>query len=135
MKLHPHVINKILYLCTNYGGHKDERKLVAELNNLRLSPYMGDRVNLSLVDTHAFVQERLTRNMPTNDIVPMRLHSSAIQKIMYAYDMYSGHVNETKLRASIIDLDFTPYERKEQQETILVLTSDYMQTLQQNGNG
>lgn len=133
MKLHPIVINKILYLCTNYGGHKDERKLLAELNQLRLSPYMGDKVNLCLVDTPMFVQERISRNQPTHDIVPMRLHSSAIQKIMYAYDMYSGHVQETKLRKAIQDLDFTPYERKEARETVLVLTSDYVKTLQGNG--
>ena len=133
MKLHPLVVSKILYLCTNYGGHKDERKLVAELNQMRLAPYMGDKVNLCLVDAPAFIQERISRNLSTHDIVPMRFHSSAIQKIMYAYDMYSGHVQETKLRMSIVDLDFTPYERKEIQETVLVLTADYVKTLQGNG--
>ena len=134
MKMHPQVIGKILYLCTNYGGHTSEKKLVAELNQLRLSPYQVEQLGLVLVDSRTFISERQARNLPINDIVPMKFHGTVIQKVMYAYNMYSGHTNESKLRNALIELDLTPYERKEVgSEIVLVPTSDYMKTLQGTG--
>lgn len=39
MKLHPSVIEKLLYLYKNYGGFQDEKKLKAHLNALDLTVY------------------------------------------------------------------------------------------------
>ncbi len=133
MLMHQSVIDKVLYLCTNYGGHANERKLVTELNNLVLSPYQSEKAGLCLVDARTFLSERQARNLPTHDIAPMKLHGSVIQKIMYVYGMYSGHSNEVKFRQALVGIDMTPYERKDpasHNETVLVLTSEYMKTLQ-----
>lgn len=60
----------------------------------------------------------------------MKLHSSAVDKIIYLYENYGGHVNHSKLRAKLDELDFTPYERKTGgQDIILVLTEDYLNSL------
>lgn len=133
MKLHPQLTEKVLYLCTNYGGHKDEKRLISHLENLRISIYSSEKV-LVLVDTQTFVNERIARGMPTNDIFPMKLHGTVMQKLLYLYEMYSGHTNEVKFKKALNELDFTPYERKENsQDVVLVLTSDYMKTMQGAG--
>lgn len=63
----------------------------------------------------------------------MRLHPSAIEKLIYLFENYGGHETNSKLRQKLVDLDLTPYERKTgQQDVILVLTEDYMKQL--NGN-
>lgn len=130
MKLHAHLVEKILYLCTNYGGHKDEKRLITHLEQLRISPYVSEK-GVVLVDTQTYINERNSRGMTTQDILPMKLHGTILQKLLYLYEMYSGHSNESKLRKAIFELDFTPYERKEGgQDIVLVLTSDYMKTIQ-----
>ena len=39
MKLHPSVVEKILYLCKTYGGFSDERKLKEYVQALDLTVY------------------------------------------------------------------------------------------------
>jgi len=39
MKLHPSVVEKILQLYQNYGGHKDEKRLRDHLSGVDLTPY------------------------------------------------------------------------------------------------
>ena len=39
MKLHPAVIEKLINIYENYGGHLNNGKLRAQLNNLDLSAY------------------------------------------------------------------------------------------------
>jgi hypothetical protein len=39
MKLHPSVVEKLIYLFQTYGGYSDERKLRAHVQNLDLTPY------------------------------------------------------------------------------------------------
>ena len=135
MRLHPSVVEKVLYWCTNYGGHKDETRLVGMVNSLRVTPYLRTQtesaLSMVLVDTQQLVTERIQRGQSIVEVVPMQLHPSASGKIMELYGMYSGHTNETKLRRAIQALDFTPYERRvnEKKDTVLVLTSDYMKTL------
>lgn len=123
------IVRDVLFLTTNYGGHTNNTKLTDRLNAMRLSPYIGEAISLSLVSTKQFLDERKKQNLDISDVIPMRLHSSAVQKIVYLYEMYAGHANEDKLRKGLFELDFTPYERKNG-EALLVLTSDYMKTVQ-----
>ena len=61
----------------------------------------------------------------------MALHTSAFEKILYYFDLYSGYDSEQKLRTSLSKLEFTPYERKiVSNDVVLVLTEDYMKVLQ-----
>ena len=39
MKLHPSVVEKLLYLYKTYGGYQDERKLRQHVANLDLTVY------------------------------------------------------------------------------------------------
>ena len=39
MHLHQTVIEKLIKLCDNYGGHREQKKLRAELLKLELSEY------------------------------------------------------------------------------------------------
>lgn len=130
MKLHNQAIENIVHVCTTYGGYKDETKLVAQLNNIRLSLYKGDKPGLVLVSSQTYINERTARGLPTNDIIPMRLHSSVVDKVKQLYEMFSGHIDEKKFRAGVRTLDLTPYERKQgPNEVVLVLTSDYEASL------
>lgn len=131
MKLHASAVDKLLYLCQNYGGHASERKLMTFIEELRFSPYVRTQADgIVLVETDQYVTERLARRLPTHDIVPMKLHASAVKKIMDTYDMYGGHENETKLKWSLNHMDFTPYERQlTHGDTVLVITEDYIQVL------
>ena len=133
MRFHASVIEDIILNCRNFGGHASERKLRDVLSQKRYAIYAGDRRHMVLVDAERYMKEAYQRGMPTNQIVPMALHPKAFEKIMYFFDLYSGYDTEQKFRASISNLDFTPYERKlnvNQGETILVLTEDYAKALQ-----
>jgi hypothetical protein len=61
----------------------------------------------------------------------MKLHASAIDKLISLFNTYGGSPDEVKLRKLVQDLDFTPYEQKTtaEQQMILVLTSDYIKAL------
>lgn len=39
MRLHPSVIEKLLYIVQNYGGHETDAKLRAKFKDLDLTPY------------------------------------------------------------------------------------------------
>lgn len=39
MKLHPSVIDKLLYLFKTYGGYQDERKLKSQIQSMDLTVY------------------------------------------------------------------------------------------------
>lgn len=61
----------------------------------------------------------------------MKLHASAIEKLVALFNTYGGSPDEVKLKRFIQDLDFTPYEQKTtaEQQMILVLTEDYVKAL------
>ena len=61
----------------------------------------------------------------------MKLHASAIEKLVALFHTYGGTPDEVKLKRLIQQLDFTPYERKTtpDQDMILVLTEDYVKAL------
>ena len=132
MRFHPSVVEDIILNCRNFGGHASERKLRELLAAKRYSIYMGERKDMILVDSERYMKEAFQRGLPTNHIVPMSLHPKAFEKIMYFFDLFSGYETEAKLRHSLSNLDFTPYERKlgGSGETILVLTEDYAKALQ-----
>ena len=60
----------------------------------------------------------------------MKLHPTVIDKLVYLFENYGGHVNNAKLRQQLNSLDLTPYEKKTgDQQVILVLTEDMMKQL------
>ena len=133
MRLHQSVTNKLLYWCQNYGGHTDEKKLNDLFLSLRLTPYIrtdpSTTESMVLVETETYLKERTDRQLPTNDIVGMKLHGTVLNKIMNLYKTYSGHSFESKLRDAYTYLDFTPYDSKTTGEYYVVLTEDYLKAL------
>ena len=131
MRFHPSVVEQIILNCRNFGGHASEKKLRDILSQKRYAVYAGDRQDMILVDADQYINEAMSRRQSTNGIVPMSLHTSAFEKILYYFDLYSGYDSEQKLRTSLSKLEFTPYERKMlNNDVILVLTEDYMKVLQ-----
>ena len=65
----------------------------------------------------------------------MKLHPTAVKKLIDLFHVYGGSTDETKLKRLIHELDFTPYEQKttRDQAVVLVLTSDYMKELTNKG--
>lgn len=61
----------------------------------------------------------------------MKLHKSAIEKILLLYQNHGGFDSEKRLREQLDKLDFVPYERKTtaNNETVLVLTEDYIKQI------
>lgn len=60
----------------------------------------------------------------------MKLHPAVIDKLIYLYENYGGHLNNTKLRAHLNGLDLSAYERKTgEQDVVLVLTEDMMKAI------
>lgn len=61
----------------------------------------------------------------------MKLHASAIEKIVDLFNVHGGSPGEAKVRKLLSSLDFTPYEQKTtpDQAMILVLTQDYIKAL------
>jgi len=64
----------------------------------------------------------------------MKLHSSVVEKLIYVFKTYGGYASEAKLKSRLDDMDLTVYERKttSNQEMILVLTEDYVKSLNKN---
>ena len=60
----------------------------------------------------------------------MKLHTQVIEKLIYLYENYGGHLNNGKLKAKLEELDLSAYERKTGgQDVILVLTEDLKRAL------
>ena len=61
----------------------------------------------------------------------MKLHRSAVEKIIQIYLNHGGFDSEKRLREHLERLDFVSYERKTttHQETVLVLAEDYFKEL------
>lgn len=61
----------------------------------------------------------------------MKLHHTAIDKIINICITYAGSPNESKIRNMLSEIDFTPYERKtsDKQDIILVTTEEYVRAL------
>jgi hypothetical protein len=60
----------------------------------------------------------------------MKLHPHVVEKLVYLYENYGGHLNHSKLKAKLEQLDLSAYERKTgEQDVVLVLTEDMMKAL------
>lgn len=60
----------------------------------------------------------------------MKLHPAVVDKLIYLYENYGGHVNNAKLKAHLQNLDLSAYERKTgEQDVVLVLTEDMMKAI------
>lgn len=60
----------------------------------------------------------------------MKLHPAVVERLIYLYENYGGHVNNTKLKAHLQNLDLSAYERKTgDQDVVLVLTEDMMKAV------
>lgn len=60
----------------------------------------------------------------------MKLHPQVIDKLIYLFENYGGHVNNGKLKTKLEQLDLSAYERKTgDQDVILVLTEDLVKAL------
>lgn len=51
MRLHDTVVEKLIRLCDNYGGHREQTKLREEIRQLDLSEYTQNSGNKVLVLT------------------------------------------------------------------------------------
>lgn len=51
MRLHDTVVEKLIRLCDNYGGHREQTKLREEISKLDLSEYSQNSGNKVLVLT------------------------------------------------------------------------------------
>lgn len=60
----------------------------------------------------------------------MKLHTQVIEKLIYLYENYGGHLNNGKLKTKLEELDLSAYERKTgAQDVVLVLTEDLAKAL------
>jgi hypothetical protein len=60
----------------------------------------------------------------------MKLHTGVIEKLIYLYENYGGHLNNAKLKVKLEELDLAAYERKTGvQDVVLVLTEDLTKAL------
>lgn len=134
--MHPSLVEKLVYLCINYGGHENETKLTKLFSEMKVTLYVRQENTGSdaivLVDYDKFLNERLQKSLPTNDIKLMKFHSKTLAHFMELYKSYGGHLHEAKLKKAYFALDFTPYESKTTGENYVVLTKDFINSLKQS---
>lgn len=59
----------------------------------------------------------------------MKLHSSAIEKIVYLFETYGGTLENRRVKEKLANLNFMVYERKTDGEKILVLVEDFLREI------
>ncbi len=132
MKMHPSLVERLIYWVNNFGGHQYEAKLKELFSGLKVSPYVR-KDSLSnpvvLVESERYIKERINIGQTFEDVIPMTLHQSVVDHLIWLFESLSGHKDEEKLRAKFSALDFTPYQRKVSGEQLVVLTKDYMDAL------
>lgn len=132
MKFHASMVEKLIQTCINQGGYSEESRLLKSFGDMRLSAYaLQNQPGIVLVDAERMIMERIQRNQPTQDVIPMKFHGNVIKKLLELYKSFSGHASENKLKQAFANLDLTPYQTITTGESILVLTSDYFEKLQQ----
>jgi hypothetical protein len=135
MRFHASVVEDILRTCQNFGGHANEKKLRENLFAKRYATYSGDRQDVVIVDAQRLLAEMAQRRLSTATVVPMALHKTTFEKIVYLHELYSGYDSEKRLREALTRMELTPYEIKTGPDagvTVLVLTEDYVKSLRQN---
>jgi hypothetical protein len=57
----------------------------------------------------------------------MRLHTTAIEKLIKLYSNYGGYPEERRLRQALLEMDLTEYKQQTgKKQSVLVLTEDYI---------
>ena len=62
----------------------------------------------------------------------MRLHPSAIQRLLKIYDTYGGYREETKLRQALENLDLSAYQQQQPPNLEVLVCSDELQEALRN---
>jgi hypothetical protein len=62
----------------------------------------------------------------------MRLHPSAVRRLLKIYDTYGGYREETKLRQQIENLDLSAYQQQEPPNQEVLVCTDEMQEALRN---
>jgi hypothetical protein len=136
MKLHNSAVDRLVYLCSNHGGHAKENKLLDAFRHLRFSLYQhkgpdGEVGELFLVMTDQLIQMLRASGQAEPRVQALVLHATAIEELMQIYTMWDGYSNQLKLKKAFLALDLSPYERKLDNagETVLVPTKIYQKVL------
>lgn len=62
----------------------------------------------------------------------MRLHPSAIQRLLKIYDTYGGYREETKLRQALEELDLSSYQQQTPPNREVLVCTDELQEAMRN---
>ena len=134
MLMHKSVVDKLIYICRNYGGHSFENKLKEQIEAMTLSIHLDQNTNMSLVETAILIRERQARRIDISDVIPMKFHPTLTRELLRLYEMFSGHSNERKLAQAFASLDLTAYERiVNGNDVVLVPTKEYIRLLEETG--
>jgi hypothetical protein len=139
MKLHPSFVDAIAATAINIGGFTLESRLLKAFSELRAAIYQrkhnaDNRVEpFVLVEAQKFLQERINNKQPVTDITVLEFHGTALKKLYECYQTHGGHHLETRFKKELAKLDFTPYESKHLRTNFLILTEDYLKSLEQAG--
>jgi hypothetical protein len=130
MKLHINTVETLLNIIKNLGGNQNNVKLYERLSNFALSVYIKKDGTPILVETERLVQEFRNIGQMEPVVSYMFMHESAINQIIKFEELYGGYANETKMNNLLTNLDFTPYDRKYSNDTVLVLTEHYISAIE-----
>lgn len=131
MKLHYTIVDLWDYWSQTHGGYDNNKRILKLLTEQRLSPVVlnAETGEMALVDAEKLYEVTASKNLSTANVIPLKLHTDALDKIMNFVNLFAGHSTNTKLKIELKNLDLTPYERQNG-EGILVLTETYMSKLQ-----
>jgi len=130
MKFHVNTVETLLSIIKNLGGNQNNLKLHERLSNFALSVYIKKDGTPILVETERLVQEFRNIGQMEPIVSFMFMHESAINQIIKFEELYGGYANEAKLNNLLTNLDFTPYEQKYSNGTVLVLTEHYIDAIE-----
>jgi len=129
MKLHINTVEAILTAVRNLGGNQNNQRLKEFISRLPLTIYTKKDGTPVLVETERLLEE--LRKIGQEPLVgALYFHESVVSQVLKLEELYSGYSNESKLKTIFSDMDFTPYDRKYSEDTVLVLTSDYQRALE-----
>jgi hypothetical protein len=130
MKFHANTVETLLSIIRNLGGNQNNTKLRERLANFALSVYIKKDGTPILVETERLIQEFRNIGQMEPVVSYMFMHDSAVEQILRFEELYSGYANEKKMSDLLSNLDFTPYDRKYSNDTVLVLTEHYINAIE-----
>jgi len=60
----------------------------------------------------------------------MRLHPTAVERLLKLYDVYGGYREDTKLRKALSTVDLSVYERQKDGVEVIVVTEELLKAQQ-----